>query len=93
MAAVSGADLANLLLGYSVSIHKVQGAQSKAIIVVIDREHMNLLSRNLEYVSFSRAQKEMVIIADEDVLKDGLDKEENKERDTYLCEMLKEETI
>ena len=33
----------------------------------------------------------MVIIADEDVLKDGLDKEENKERDTYLCEMLKED--
>lgn len=90
MAAISGSDIANLLLGYSVSIHKVQGAQNKAIIVVIDKEHKRLLSRNLMYVAFSRAQEYMVVIADEDVLKEGLDVQENLERDTWLGEMLKE---
>lgn len=90
MAAVSGSDIANLLLGYSVSIHKVQGAQNKAIIVVIDKEHKRLLSRNLMYVAFSRAQEYMVVIADEDVLKEGLEVQENLERDTYLGDMLKE---
>ena len=88
MAAISGSDIANLLLGYSVSIHKVQGAQNKAIIVVIDKEHKRLLSRNLCYVAFSRAQEYMVVIADEDVLKEGLEVQENLERDTYLKDML-----
>lgn len=91
MAAISGSDIANLLLGYSVSIHKVQGAQNKAIIVVIDKEHKRLLSRNLCYVAFSRAQEYMVVIADEDVLKEGLEVQENLERDTWLGDMLKEE--
>ena len=90
MAAISGSDIANLLLGYSVSIHKVQGAQNKAIIVVIDKEHKRLLSRNLMYVAFSRAQEYMVVIADEDVLKEGLEVQENLERDTWLGDMLKE---
>lgn len=89
LAAISGSDIANLLLGYSVSIHKVQGAQNKAIIVVIDKEHKRLLSRNLCYVAFSRAQEYMVVIADEDVLKEGLEVQENLERDTWLRDMLK----
>lgn len=91
MAAISGSDIANLLLGYSVSIHKVQGAQNKAIIVVIDKEHKRLLSRNLMYVAFSRAQEYMVVIADGEVLKEGLEVQENLERDTWLGDMLKEE--
>lgn len=88
MAAISNSDIANLLLGYSVSIHKVQGAQNKAIIVVIDKEHKRLLSRNLMYVAFSRAQEYMVVIADEDVLKERLEVQENLERDTWLEGML-----
>lgn len=89
LAVVKGQDIANLLLGYSVTVHKCQGAQSKAVIVVIDKEHSRLLSRNLLYVAFSRAQKEMVVIADEDVLDMGLETQENMERDTWLCDMLK----
>lgn len=88
MAAISNSDIANLLLGYSVSIHKVQGAQNKAIIVVIDKEHKRLLSRNLMYVAFSRAQEYMVVIADEDVLRERLEVQENLERDTWLEGML-----
>ena len=89
MAAISGSDIANSLLGYSVSIHKVQGAQNKAIIVVIDKEHKRLLSRNLCYVAFSRAQEYMVVIGDKDVLNEGLEVQENLERDTWLGDMLK----
>ena len=65
-----------------------QGAQNKAIIVVIDKEHKRLLSRNLMYVGFSRAQEYMVVIGDEDVLKEGLEVQENLERDTWLGDML-----
>lgn len=93
MAAISGSDIANLLLGYSVSIHKVQGAQNKAIIVVIDKEHKRMVSKNLLYVAFSRAQKEMVVIGDTEVIKDGLLISEEKERDTWLGDMLKKNIL
>lgn len=90
LAKISGKDIAELLLGYAISIHKIQGAQAKAVIVVLDKMHKKMLSRNLLYVAFSRAQKVMTVIADEDVIKDGLERQENMERDTYLCDMLKE---
>lgn len=93
MAAISGSDIANLLLGYSVSIHKVQGAQNKAIIVVIDKEHKRMVSKNLLYVAFSRAQKEMVVIGDTEVIKEGLLISEEKERDTWLGDMLKKNIL
>ena len=93
MAAISGSDIANLLLGYSVSIHKVQGAQNKAIIVVIDKEHKRMVSKNLLYVAFSRAQKEMVVIGDTEIIKEGLLISEEKERDTWLGDMLKKNIL
>ena len=93
MAAISGSDIANLLLGYSVSIHKVQGAQNKAIIVVIDKEHKRMVSKNLLYVAFSRAQKEMVVIGNTEVIKEGLLISEEKERDTWLGDMLKKNIL
>lgn len=93
MAAISGSDIANLLLGYSVSIHKMQGAQNKAIIVVIDKEHKRMVSKNLLYVAFSRAQKEMVVIGDTEVIKEGLLISEEKERDTWLGDILKKNIL
>lgn len=88
LAKIKGADIADLILGYAVSIHKIQGAQAKAVIVVIDKSHKNMLTRNLFYVAASRAQKDMTIIADAGVIENGLERQENKERETWLKDML-----
>ena len=89
LAKIKGADIADLILGYAVSIHKIQGAQAKAVIVVIDKSHKNMLTRNLFYVAASRAQKDMTIIADASAIESGLERQENKERETWLGDMLK----
>lgn len=91
LAKIKGADIADLILGYAVSIHKIQGAQAKAVIVVIDKSHKNMLTRNLFYVAASRAQKDMTIIADASAIESGLERQENKERETWLGDMLKDE--
>ncbi len=88
LAKIKGADIADLILGYAVSIHKIQGAQAKAVIVVIDKSHKNMLTRNLFYVGASRAQKDMTIIADAGAIESGLERQENKERETWLKDML-----
>jgi exodeoxyribonuclease V alpha subunit len=85
---VDKAHIKNTLLSYCVSIHSAQGSQAKAVIVVIDRSHANLLSRNLLYTSVSRAQEKLVLIGDWAAIQEGLKVQEEKERDTELKEML-----
>lgn len=93
LAKIKGSDIGELILGYAVSIHKIQGAQAKAVIVVIDKSHKNMLTRNLFYVGASRAQQDMTIIADAGAIESGLERQENKERETWLGDMLKETKI
>lgn len=81
-------DIKNLLLGYSLSIHRVQGAETKAVIAVVCKEHATMATRNLLYVALSRAKEKLIEIGDVDVINHALNIQENKERDTFLKDML-----
>ena len=85
---VDKAHIKNTLLAYAISIHSCQGSQAKAVIVVIDRSHVRMLSRNLLYTSVSRAQERLILIGNEAAIQEGLKVQEEKERDTELKEML-----
>lgn len=85
---VDKAHIKNTLLAYAISIHSCQGSQAKAVIVVIDRSHVRMLSRNLCYTAVSRAQEKLVLIGDKTAIQEGLRVQEEKERDTELKEML-----
>lgn len=85
---VDKAHIKNTLLAYAISIHSCQGSQAKAVIVVIDRSHVRMLSRNLLYTSVSRAQERLILIGDEAAIQEGLRVQEEKIRDTELKEML-----
>lgn len=83
-------DVFKQLLGYSITVHKSQGSQAKAVIVIADKSHSFFLSRNLLYVAMSRAQKKLIVIGDINTINESLNVEENKERTTWLKEMLNE---
>ena len=85
---VDKAHIKNTLLAYAISIHSCQGSQAKTVIVVIDRSHVRMLSRNLCYTAVSRAQKRLILIGDEAAIQEGLKVQEEKIRDTELKEML-----
>ena len=85
---VDKAHIKNTLLAYAISIHSCQGSQAKAVIVVIDKSHVKMLSRNLCYTAVSRAQERLILIGDEAAIQEGLKVQEEKERNTELCEML-----
>lgn len=85
---VDKAHIKNTLLAYAISIHSCQGSQAKAVIVVIDRSHVRMLSRNLCYTAVSRAQERLILIGDEVAIQEGLKVQEEKIRDTELKEML-----
>lgn len=91
MARIYGSYINNLLLGYAISIHKSQGSESKAAIVITSPMHKRLLSSNLLYVADSRAKEQLIEIGDIETIKEGLKWHEQKERETWLCELLKED--
>lgn len=85
----NGPEIANLLLGYAVSIHASQGNQAKAVIVVVSKEHKRMINRNLLYVGFTRAQEHLTVIGNKEAIETGMKVEETAIRNTWLGDMLK----
>lgn len=81
---VDKAHIKNTLLAYAISIHSCQGSQAKAVIVVIDRSHVRMLSKNLMYTAVSRAQERLIVIGDTYAIREGIKYSEELNRDTWL---------
>lgn len=92
MARIYGPYINNLLLGYAISIHKSQGSEAKAVIVITSPMHKRLLSRNLLYVADSRAKEYLIELGDIGAITEGLERAENQERETWLKELLQQNT-
>lgn len=86
---VVGKEVNDLLLGYAMSIHKSQGNQAKAVILVTHHTHRKNINRNMLYVGVSRAQEQLIQIGDVNGIEMGLDVLAS-ERDTWLMDMLRE---
>lgn len=61
-------DLKELMLSYAVSVHKSQGSEFPAVIVVLNAGSPMLLTKNLLYTAVTRAKNAVVIIGDPKVL-------------------------
>ena len=83
-------DLNDIALAYALSVHKAQGSEYQAVYFIFDRHNMHMLNRNLIYTAISRAKKKLVIIGNEQLLKQGISKE-MKRRKTGLKELLEYE--
>ena len=88
---VEGTKISNLLLGYCISIHKSQGCSSKCVITLINRKGRDeFINRNILYVALSRAQEQLAIIANKNLIEEGLKYQVNLTRETWLEDMLNE---
>ncbi len=88
---VEGSKIQNLLLGYCISIHKSQGAQGKVVIVLVNKKGRDdFINRNILYVALSRAQEQLSIIANREIIEEGLEYQANLTRETWLEELLNE---
>jgi exodeoxyribonuclease V alpha subunit len=61
-------DLDDLALAYASTVHKVQGSELPAVVVVLHASHHVLLSRALLYTAVTRAKRLVVIVGDERAL-------------------------
>jgi exodeoxyribonuclease V alpha subunit len=62
-------ELDALALAYASTVHKVQGSEFAAVIIVLHSSHHVLLSRALLYTAVTRAKRLVVLLGDERALR------------------------
>lgn len=83
----------NLLLGYAISTYAAQGQESPYVINVVSTTQTRLMSKNLLYVADTRSKKKQIDIGSVKAYKDALLIDNVEERNTWLLDLLTENTL
>jgi len=57
-----GKALADLMHGWAITVHRAQGSEFPAVVVVLQPEAGRLMSRPLVYTALTRAQKHLSVV-------------------------------
>ena len=61
-AQVKGKALGDLLHGWAITVHRAQGSEFPAVVVVLPPEAGRMLSRPLVYTALTRAQRHLSVV-------------------------------
>lgn len=81
-------ELHELILAYSMTIHKSQGSEYDAVIIPLFMQHYMLLARNLIYTAITRAKKLCIIIGQPKAVHCALAQTRVVQRVTFLTHYL-----
>lgn len=81
-------ELDEVTLAYATSIHKAQGSEFKAVVIVLAMQHWLLLQRNLLYTAITRGKSFVVIIGQAQALGMAVKNNHSVQRLTSLREKL-----
>lgn len=84
-------DLDQLDLAYALTVHKAQGSEYPAVVMVLHSTHYIMMRRNLLYTALTRAQRLAVIIGDKKGLWKAVRTADEAERHTRLAARLRGE--
>lgn len=88
--AFQSADFVDLAHAYAVTIHKSQGSEYPAVVMIAHTQHYMMLQRNLVYTGLTRAKKTMVFLGTQKAISIAVNNNKIKARNTILAELLKE---
>jgi exodeoxyribonuclease V alpha subunit len=78
-------DLDELTLAYATSIHKSQGSEYTAVVVLMLTQHFVMLSRNLLYTAVTRGKRLVVLVSDPRAMSLALAEVRKEQRRTHLA--------
>lgn len=85
------ADYDELQLAYSLSIHKSQGSEYKAVVMVMHSSQYMMLQRNLLYTGLTRARDLCILVGDKKAIARAVKNDKTTRRYTRLADRLKEQ--
>ena len=83
-----GGDLDELVLAYAMTIHKSQGSEYPAVIIILHTQHYVMLQRNLLYTALTRGKKLVLLIGVPYAIDQAIQTNTVRERRTALAELL-----
>ena len=85
----AASDLDELVHAYATSIHKSQGSEYPAVVIVLATQHFKLLQRNLLYTAITRGRKLVCVVGSPRAVGLAIRNNETVRRRTALAERLK----
>jgi exodeoxyribonuclease V alpha subunit len=80
--------LEDLIPAYACTIHKSQGSEYPAVVIVLHHQHHIMLQRNLLYTAVTRGRRLVVIVGSRRALARAVDNATQRERFTLLADRL-----
>ena len=84
-----GGDLDELVLAYATTIHKSQGSEYPAVIVILHTQHYVMLQRNLLYTAITRGKRLVLLMGVPYAIDQAIKTNTVRERRTSLAERLR----
>ena len=81
-------DVEDLAPAYACTIHKSQGSEYPAVVILMTTQHFKLLQRNLLYTAVTRGKKLVVLLGDRRALGAAVRNRSTERRFTLLAERL-----
>jgi exodeoxyribonuclease V alpha subunit len=83
------AQLGELALAYAITVHKSQGCEFAAVVLVLSMQHFVLLRRNLLYTALTRAKRILVVVGTTRALRTAVEMGERERRASLLARRLR----
>lgn len=82
-------ELDELTLAYAATVHKSQGSEYPAVVLVLLPQHFLLLQRNVLYTAVTRGKKLVIIVGDPKAIRMAVGNSKIAQRHTLLAERLR----
>ena len=82
-------DLDELVLAYATTIHKSQGSEYPAVVVIVHTQHYVMLQRNLLYTAITRGRRLVMLMGVPYAIDRAIQTNTVRERRTSLAERLR----
>jgi exodeoxyribonuclease V alpha subunit len=79
-----GETLRDLELAYAISVHKSQGSEFEAVVLVLTNHHFRMLSRSILYTAVTRARRLLVLVGQSRAFKMAAEDVQGRARMTLL---------
>ena len=76
--------LGDLVLAWCVTVHRAQGSEARAVVVVLTKAHFLMLKRNLLYTAITRGKELVVLVTDSWALRQAVGDDSVKDRHCHL---------